>query len=162
MGVHADLDGRSCDVEGYLLLRFYIYLQTPTEITKILKHKLSQTEYKLSMYYGWVYDSAWTLALGLNNSLSHLNDSGLDGYTNNPYYLNAIMKGMLGVQFEGLSVSCYHLSWKITALSLVSTKYFLNMEKEHVEISIYERMWFCVPTVWTENTMVSNFPAFVL
>ena len=71
----------------------------------MLEHKLSQTEYKLSMYYGWVYDSAWALALGLNHSLSHLNDSGLKEYTNNPYYLNAIIKGMNAVQFEGLSVS---------------------------------------------------------
>ena len=83
-----------------------MYLQTPTELTEILKDKAAKTEYKLHLkYYGWVYDSAWALNLGLNNSLRHLNDSGLDEYTHNQHYLNAIHKRIHDVNFEGLSVS---------------------------------------------------------
>lgn len=79
--------------------------QSSAEVTAILKAMVEQTSYSLSENYGWVYDTAWALALGLNNSLRHLNDSGLDNYTNNPYYLDAILKGMYGVDFAGISVS---------------------------------------------------------
>ena len=74
-------------------------------MTNILRSRLDQTSYKWSANYGYIYDTAWALALGLNNSLSYLNNSGLDDYTNTPYYLNAIRKGMHDVQFAGISVS---------------------------------------------------------
>lgn len=80
-------------------------MQTPVDVTAVLKDKIAQTNYILSSYYGWVYDTAWALAVGLNNSLSHLNESGLDHYHNNPYYLDAILKGMRNVSFAGISVS---------------------------------------------------------
>ena len=84
-------------------------LQTPTELTSILKAKIAETEYKWSSYYGYVYDTAWSLALGLNNSLSFLNESGLKNYSNNPYYLDAIRSGMREVNFAGLSVSAMYI-----------------------------------------------------
>lgn len=71
----------------------------------MLKEKLAQTDYLLSKSYGWVYDSAWALAVGLNNSLKYLNESGLDNFTNNRYYLDALLKGMHEVNFQGISVS---------------------------------------------------------
>lgn len=83
----------------------FVYFQTPVEISEILKAKLAETNYKLSNYYGWVYDTAWALAVGLNNSLRFLNDSGLKDYTNNPYYFNAILNGIRKVNFAGMSVS---------------------------------------------------------
>ena len=59
----------------------------------------------MSQSYGWVYDTAWALGVGLNNSLHYLNDSGLKDYTNNAYYLDAVMKGMHDAKFVGISVS---------------------------------------------------------
>ena len=61
------------------------------------------------MNYAMVYDTAWTMALGLNNSLNYLNDSGLQQYSNNPYYLNGILKGIQDVNFAGVSVSVFML-----------------------------------------------------
>lgn len=61
----------------------------------------------MSSYYGWVYDTVWSLAVGLNNSLQHLNESRLHQFTNNPYYLQAILGGMYDVNFQGVSVSFY-------------------------------------------------------
>ena len=55
-----------------------------------------------------MYDTAWALGLALNNSLKYLNTTGLDQYSNNPYYLNAIIQGMHEVNFAGLSVSILH------------------------------------------------------
>lgn len=86
-------------------MSLFPYFQTPTEITDILKAKLAETNLKLSNYYPWVYDAAWALAVGLNNSLQYLNESGLQDYTNTPYYLNAIINGMREVNFVGMSVS---------------------------------------------------------
>ena len=74
-------------------------------MSAILKAKLAETNYKLSKSYAWVYDTAWALAVGLNNSLRYLNESGLYSYTNQPYYLDAILKGMYDVNFAGISVS---------------------------------------------------------
>ena len=84
---------------------FLFSLQTPENVTAILKRKVAQTNYKLSANYGYVYDTAWALAVALNNSLRYLNDSGLDQYTNNLYYLQAILEGMHTVNFAGVSVS---------------------------------------------------------
>ena len=78
-------------------------------MTTILENKINGTGYKLSMNYAMVYDTAWTMALGLNNSLNYLNDSGLQQYTNNPYYLNGILKGIQDVNFAGVSVSVFML-----------------------------------------------------
>ena len=74
-------------------------------MTDILKKMVAETDYLLSQSYGLVYDTAWALAVGLNNSLSYLNDSGLQQYTNNRYYLDAILMGMREVNFQGVSVS---------------------------------------------------------
>ena len=84
---------------------FYIALQTSNELTALMKSKVEQTNYTLSLNYGYVYDTAWSLVLGLNRSLTYLNQSGLDQYRNNPYYLEAINRGIQEVNFAGLSVS---------------------------------------------------------
>lgn len=79
--------------------------QTPDEITDHLMAKLAETEYKLSENYGWLYDTGWALAVGLNNSLSYLGRPGLHNYTNSPYFLEAILKGMHEANFMGITVS---------------------------------------------------------
>ena len=85
-------------------------------MTTILQEKLSETNDSLGKYYGWAYDSAWALALGLNNSLRALGDGGLYNYTNNQYYLKAIFEGMHDVHFDGLSVS--HFSSNVLTVVL--------------------------------------------
>ena len=74
-------------------------------MTAILKAKLAKTDYILSVNYAYVYDTAWALAVGLNNSLNYLNESGLNQYINNPYYLEAIYRGLHEAHFAGISVS---------------------------------------------------------
>ena len=69
------------------------------------ENDVAKTEFRLSASYAWVYDTAWALALGLNNSKRYLNESGLQNYTNSPHFLDAIMKGMFDVKFAGVSVS---------------------------------------------------------
>lgn len=66
---------------------------------------MAETEYLLASSFAWAYDTAWTIAVGLNNSLKYLNETGLHDYTNNNYYLNAIMRGTMEVNFAGASVS---------------------------------------------------------
>ena len=70
-----------------------------------LEAKLALTNFKLSKNFGYVYDAAWALAVGLNNTINHLNDSGLKHYTYDPYYIDAIIEGMNEVNFAGISVS---------------------------------------------------------
>ena len=82
-----------------------LFLQTTTNVTAVLEEMLAQTSYRMSSNYGYVYDTAWSLVLGLNQTLKHLNESGLGSYNNSPYYLDAIIKGMHEVNFAGLSVS---------------------------------------------------------
>ena len=74
-------------------------------MTSVLKAKIEKTDYRWSSNYGYVHDTAWALALGLNHSLHFLNDSGLEQFTNNQYYLDAIKRGMRDVHFAGISVS---------------------------------------------------------
>lgn len=76
----------------------------PFEVKAELENKL-EGDQLLSRSFGWLYDAAWALAVGLNNSLRHLDDTGLWNYTNSPHYLNAILKGMDDVNFIGISVS---------------------------------------------------------
>ena len=82
-------------------------LQTSSEVSDIIRAKVAETPYTLSSYFGWVYDTAWSVALGLNHSLTYLNESGLTDYRNNPYYLDAVLKGMHDVHFHGISVSMF-------------------------------------------------------
>ena len=87
------------------LVKYFTMFQTAAEVSDIIRAKVAETPYKLSSYFGWVYDTAWSVAIGLNHSLKYLNESGLHEYSNNPFYLAAVLGGMHDVSFRGISVS---------------------------------------------------------
>ncbi|KAK3593976.1 hypothetical protein CHS0354_040715 [Potamilus streckersoni] len=69
--------------------------------------------YLVSGYSSLVYDAAWALALGLNNSLKYLGELRLENYNYSTPYLSAVMKGMHEVEFRGISVRNKYLLFKI-------------------------------------------------
>ncbi|XP_060581360.1 gamma-aminobutyric acid type B receptor subunit 2-like [Ruditapes philippinarum] len=77
--------------------------QTAQDIWNDLEKQAQKQNLTLVTYTGWIYDMVWALAIGLNNSLKYLDQSGLNRYNYSDYYLNAITAGMKDVDFNGMS-----------------------------------------------------------
>ncbi|XP_053381960.1 gamma-aminobutyric acid type B receptor subunit 1-like [Mercenaria mercenaria] len=79
--------------------------KTPKEVMNELRGFVSETRYTLSTFSSWIYDTPWALAIGLNNSIKYLGESGLQlhNYNYSSEYLDAIVKGMREVRYMGVS-----------------------------------------------------------
>ncbi|XP_053381997.1 gamma-aminobutyric acid type B receptor subunit 2-like [Mercenaria mercenaria] len=79
--------------------------QSPEEVMNAMGRLVSNTKYAMSSSAAWVYDTPWALAIGLNNSIKYLERSGLQlhNYNYSSQYLEAVVKGMREVNFQGVS-----------------------------------------------------------
>lgn len=81
-------------------------MKTPQEYSDYVNNLVSGTPYRLSRTHPWAFDTAWALALGLNNSLDYLQGAKLEDFDyNRTDIYTAIKRGMDEVRFEGVSVS---------------------------------------------------------
>ncbi|XP_060557326.1 gamma-aminobutyric acid type B receptor subunit 2-like [Ruditapes philippinarum] len=79
--------------------------QTWEQAVNDIKVLASSTNFSLSSSLTWIYDTPWALALGLNNSIKYLEASGLElhNYNYSDKYLQAVVRGMKEVKFQGIS-----------------------------------------------------------
>ncbi|XP_060573691.1 gamma-aminobutyric acid type B receptor subunit 2-like [Ruditapes philippinarum] len=79
--------------------------ETPKEIMNKLQDLVKVTNYEMSTFISWIYDTPWALALGLNNSIKYLAESGLQlhNYNYSSQYIDAVIHGMKEVRFDGVS-----------------------------------------------------------
>ncbi|XP_052762191.1 gamma-aminobutyric acid type B receptor subunit 2-like [Mya arenaria] len=81
--------------------------KTASEEMSFLETLIASTPYKLSSSSAYVTDTAWSLALGINNSLKYLEEKGLSlsNYNYSEDFSQAIIKGIQETSFVGVSVA---------------------------------------------------------